>query len=204
MAYAMSCEICVADGEIPESEIKYLDALQESLKIDDDTARDIFDGVRQSSGLKTVEEKAEAMRAMMPRFVDCMALMAAADGEIHDEELVGVRAVLASIPDMSVLSSDELNDAIVAAFDRVREKDLVESINEVSKTIVDQRDRYWTTVYMMIICLADGKADWREVAFLTNTRDAFAMTDELMDHAMNAASMFPATELGGAMPESAE
>jgi uncharacterized membrane protein YebE (DUF533 family) len=200
LAYAMACEICVSDGQLPESEIKFLDGLQAALVLDDETAKDIFDGVRSDSGLQTVEERAEHMRALMPRFVDCMALMAAADGEVHDEELVGVRAVLGSIPDMAVLSSDELNDAIVAAFDRVGDVDLPEAITEAAKVITNSADRYWTTVYMMIICLADGKADWREVAFLSTTRDAFGLDDELMDHAMRAASHFPATELGGALP----
>lgn len=200
LAYAMACEICVSDGQLPESEIKFLDGLQAALHLDDDTAKDIFDGVRSDSGLQTVEERAANMRELMPRFVDCMALMAAADGEIHDEELVGVRAVLGSIPDMAVLSSDELNDAIVAAFDRVGEVDLPEAISEAAKVISNPTDRYWTTVYMMIICLADGKADWREVAFLSTTRDAFGLDDELMDHAMRAASHFPRTELGGAVP----
>ncbi len=200
LAYAMACEICVADGQLPESEIRFLDGLQAALRLDDETAKDIFDGVRSDSGLQTVEERAEHMRELMPRFVDCMALMAAADGEIHDEELVGVRAVLGSIPDMAVLSSDELNDAIVAAFERVGDVDLPEAIAEAAKVISNPTDRYWTTVYMMIICLADGKADWREVAFLGTTRDAFGLDDELMDHAMRAASHFPATELGGPLP----
>ena len=200
MAYAMSCEICVADGELPESEIRFLDGFQAALGLDDETAKDIFEGARATSSLKTVEERAEAMRKLMPRFVDCMALMAAADGEIHDEELVGVRAVLASIPDMAVLSSDELNDAIVDAFGRVQDRDLVEAIQEAASVIQNHQDRYWTAVYMMIICLADGKADWREVAFLSNTRDAFELTDEMMDHAMRTASRFPATELGGNAP----
>ena len=55
MAYAMACEICVADGEIPESEIRYLDALQRAVDLDDETAKDIFEGVRENSGLQTIE-----------------------------------------------------------------------------------------------------------------------------------------------------
>ncbi len=200
-AYAMACDICVSDGDLPDSEIRFLDGLQSALNLDDATAKEIFEGSRTSAGLKTVEEKTEAMREMMPRFVDCMALMAAADGEIHDDELISVRAVLASIPDMAVLNSDELNDAIVEAFNRVKDKDLGVAIQEAAKVIEQPADRYWTIVYMMIICLADGKADWREVAFLSTTRDAFDLDDELMDHAMAAASKFPATELGGAVPE---
>ncbi len=202
--YTMACEICVSDGEIPESEIRFLDALQTALELDSDTAEELFNAARSTNGLKTVEEKTESMRELMPRFVECMALMAAADGEIHDDELIGVRAVLASIPDMSVLSSDELNDAIVSAFNRVKEKSLDGAIAEAAETINSQLDRYWTTVYMMIVSLADGKTDWREVAFLSTTRDVFELDDELMDQAMKAAMLFPATELGGALPAASE
>ncbi len=199
-SYAMACEVCVADGEIPEAEIRFLDGLQTALGLDDVTAKDIFDAARNASGLKTVEEKTEAMRNLMPHFVDCMALMAAADGEIHDEELIGVRAVLASIPDMAVLSSDELNDAIVHAFNRVKDQALDAAIAEAATVITAPVDRYWTTVYMMIISLADGKTDWREVAFLSTTRDAFGLDDELMDLAMTAAAQFPTEKLGGELP----
>ena len=199
-AYAMACDICVADEELPDSEIRFLDGLQQALSLDDDTARELFESARISAGLKTVEEKTEAMRDMMPQFVNCMALMSAADGEIHDEELISVRAVLASIPDMAVLSSDELNDAIVEAFNQINDKDLDSSIKEAAKVIANPVDRYWTAVYMLIICLADGKTDWREVAFLSTTKDVFELTDELMDHAMKAASQFPAVDLGGSLP----
>ncbi len=195
-AYAMACQVCVSDAELPEAEIRYLERLQRALQIDDGEAEEIFDAAREKTGLQTLEEKTSRMRELMPRFVDCMALMAASDGEVHDEELAGVRAVLRNIPDMSVLTKDELEQAIDASFQRVKGKDPAVEIETIAEVIASPNDRYWTTVYMMIIALADGKTDWREVGFLETVQTVFGLSDEHMDQAMKTAALFPAAELG--------
>ena len=198
----MACEVCVSDNELPESEINYLNALQGGLQIDEGAASELFAAARANSGLMTLEERTGKMREMMPQFVDCMALMAAADGEIHAEELMGIRSVLKSIPDMSVLTEDELDEAIDVAFERIGgDQNLDEEIKKAAETITNMADRYWTTVYMMIIALADGKTDWREISFLKNVESAFELTDYQMDEAMKTASLFPSVALGGTAPE---
>jgi uncharacterized tellurite resistance protein B-like protein len=199
-AYAMACEVCVSDAELPEAEIKYLEALQEALELDTEEAQDLFEAARGQSGLMTLEEKTVKMRELMPRFVDCMALMAAADGEVHEEERVGIRAVLRNSPDMAVLTGDELDGAIDDAFNRVEGKTADKGLAVVAETITNNADRYWTTVYMMIIALADGKTDWREVAFLKTAETTFELSDVQMDRAMETARLFPAIELGGSAP----
>jgi hypothetical protein len=55
-------------------------------------------------------------------------------------------------------------------------------------------------VYVMIIALADGKTDWREVAFLESMKSTFALSDSHMDSAMKTASQFPAVAIGGDAP----
>ena len=62
-------------------------------------------------------------------------------------------------------------------------------------------DRYWIAVYTMIIALADGKKDWREVEFLSSLEKTFGLTDNQMDVALQTASQFPAVELGGVAPD---
>jgi uncharacterized tellurite resistance protein B-like protein len=199
-AYALSCEVCVADRELAEAEIDYLDALQHALALDEAEAKEVFESARKHSGLLTLEEKTVKMKALMPKFVDCMALMAAADGEVHHQERLGIRAVLRNIPDMAVLTADELDAAIDEALDRVTGKDAAVELRGVAKVIVESADRYWTTVYMMIVALADGKSDWREVAFLESTKKTFGLSDYQMDVAMDTARQFPAVEIGGEAP----
>src|SRR5436309_2027839 len=41
MAYTLACELCVADGDLPEKEILYLEALQEALGLPDEEAREL-------------------------------------------------------------------------------------------------------------------------------------------------------------------
>ena len=199
-AYAMAAEVCVSDADLPEAEISYLDALQEAFALSDEEASALFEGARAKSGLKTVEERAAGMRKLMPRFVDCMALMAAADGRVREEERAGVRAILRNIPDMAVLTREELDEAMQESFDRVEGVDASDALGLIAKAIGEPADRYWTTVYMMIIGRSDGRTDWRELKCLQMAKKQFALTDSQMDQAMETACQFPAVELGGEAP----
>jgi uncharacterized tellurite resistance protein B-like protein len=200
-AYAMAAEVCVADRELAESEIDFLDGMQTAFALEETEAKEMFEAARKHSGLLTLEEKSEKVRYLMPAFVKCMALMAAADGEIHHEERLGMRAVLGNIPDMAVLTGAELDEAIEVALERIAGKDNKSELAEVAKEITQTSDRYWVAVYVMIIAHADGKHDWREIEFLKNLEKTFGLTDRQMDTAMNVASQFPAVELGGRAPD---
>ncbi|MCX5742099.1 MAG: tellurite resistance TerB family protein [Proteobacteria bacterium] len=200
-AYAMACEICVADRDLAESEIVYLDQMQKAFALDDHDAKDVFEAARQHSGLMTLEEKSEKVRWLMPAFVQCMAMMAMADEEIHHEERLSIRAVLRNIPDMAVLTSSELDEAVDVALARLEGKDVTAELEAVAATIEQPADRYWTAVYVMIIAHADGKNDWREIKFLESMKRVFALTDNQMDVAMQTAAQFPAVDLGGVAPD---
>jgi hypothetical protein len=78
--------------------------------------------------------------------------------------------------------------------------DAEDHLAAVATEVPSPGDRYWTAAYMMIVALADGKTDWREVGFLKNVQDAFELTDEQMDQAMSTASVFPNVDIGGKAP----
>jgi tellurite resistance protein len=200
-AYALAAEICVADRELAEAEIEYLDGMMTAFALEETEAREVFEAARKHSGLLTIEEKSEKVRDLLPAFVRCMALMAAADEEIHHEERIGMRAVLRNIPDMSVLTNPEIDEAIEVAIARVAGKDNKVELVEVAKEIPSVSDRYWVAVYTMIIALSDGKNDWREVEFLANLKKTFGLNDNQMDLAMRTASQFPQVDLGGLAPD---
>lgn len=199
-AYTMACEVCVADRVLAEAEIDFLDHLQQAFGLADDEAKEVFEAARQHSGLLTLEEKSQKVLELMPSFVKCMALMAAADGEIHHEERLSMKKVLASIPDMQVLTTDEIEQAIEVALDRVMDKDAKAELSSIAKDIPQLTDRYWIAVYVMIIAHADGKTDWREIEFLASLKSTFGLNDAQMDVAMRTAAQFPTIELGGASP----
>ena len=199
-AYALACEVCVSDNELPEAEIRFLESLQTSLGIPDDDAKDLFDGARQDSGLLTLEEKTAKMHDMLPLLVEGMALMAAADERIEEDELDMMRLVLGKIPDMAVLTPEELEEAIQVGFERTRNANTDERLHAIAETVLSASDRYWMSTYMMIIALADGKTDWREVGFLKNVQDIFDLGDDAMDQGMATAALFPGVEIGGMAP----
>jgi uncharacterized tellurite resistance protein B-like protein len=199
-AYALSCEICVADKQLAESEIDYLDAMQTAFALQESEAKDVFEAARKHSGLMTLEEKTAKMNVLLPKFVQCMALMASADGEVHHEERLSMRAVLRKIPDLAVLTVGDLDKAMDSALDAAAGKDTATELAAIAKVIENPADRYWTTVYVMIIALADGKTDWREVKFLEAMRAAFALSSEQMDAAIHTARQFPTVDLGGDAP----
>lgn len=198
--YAMACEVCVSDRQLAEAEIEFLDKLQAAFALDETESKELFEAARQHVGLQTLEEKSGRVREMMPAFVRCMALMASADEEIHHEERLAVRAVLHNIPDMQVLTAAELDEAIDIAIERTAGKDHKAELADVAASIVTPSDRYWTAVYVMIIALADGKNDWREVQFLESMKTTFGLTENQMDVAMKTAAQFPAIDLGGTAP----
>jgi uncharacterized tellurite resistance protein B-like protein len=199
-AYALACEICVADKQLAESEIDFLDAMQTAFALQETEAKEVFEAARKHSGLLTLEEKTAKMKVLLPKFVQCMALMASADGDVHHEERLSMRSVLRKIPDMAVMTNAELDKAMDSALDAAQGKDSHKELAEIAKVIDAAADRYWTTVYVMIIALADGKTDWREVKFLEAMRGAFALSSEQMDAAIATARQFPAVELGGDAP----
>ncbi|MBA3451518.1 MAG: TerB family tellurite resistance protein [Deltaproteobacteria bacterium] len=199
-AYAMACEICVADRELAETEIDYLDGLQTALALEEGEAKEVFESARKHTGLLTLDEKSEKVRELMPSFVRLMALMAAADGEVHHEERLGMRAVLRNIPDMQVLTPEELDEAIDVALERIKDSDSKVELAQIATDIIKPSDRYWVTVYVMIIALADGTQDWREVEFLESMKGTFGLADSHMDSAMKTAAQFPAVPLGGQAP----
>jgi len=200
-AYAMAAEVCVSDRELAEAEIDFLDGMMNAFALDEAEAREVFEAARQHSGLLTLEEKSEKVRALLPAFVRCMALMASADGEIHHEERLGMRAVLRNIPDMSVLTGAEIDEAIDVALERGAGQDNKAQLVDIAGEIPGVTDRYWVAVYTMIIALSDGKQDWREVEFLASMKKTFGLSDNQMDVAMKTASLFPAVELGGLAPD---
>ena len=111
-----------------------------------------------------------------------------------------MRAVLRAIPDMQVLTGAEIDEAIDVALSRVEGKDTKSELTAIANDVQLNADRYWVTVYTMIIALADGKTDWREDAFLAQLHKTFSLSDKQMDLAMQTASQFPAVALGGDAP----
>jgi hypothetical protein len=92
---------------------------------------------------------------------------------------------------MAILSDSELIDLINAAFKRVEGKDPDREVVRIANAMKTPSDRYWVSVYMMILAIADGYNDWRQVWLLGSAQEALKLTDEEMDRAFASAKLFP-------------
>ena len=200
LAYTLACEMTIADNDLAEKEIAYLETLQSALALPDDTARELFESLRKKSSVLTIEERMERVKALIPRFIDAMCLLTLADGKVDDREIEGIEAVLKHISDMRTLSEDALHDEVVASFDRLEGKSAGDVVKEISSVIDTANDRFWTVTYMMIVAVADGVKDWQELGLLAQFQKAFNMDNKGMDAAMKIASQFPNVKITGRAP----
>jgi uncharacterized membrane protein YebE (DUF533 family) len=200
LAYVLACDLCVADDDLAEKEIAYLEALQGALGIADEDAQGVFEAARKGSAVLTIEERGERLKGLIPRFLDAMALMTLADGKIDDSETERIEMVIEHIADMRALDEAALLDEVVAAFERVGSRDAGEVLNEIAVAIVTPSDRFWTTTYMMIISVADKDEDWQELGLLGRAQKVFGLTSPQMDAAMKIALQFPKVKISGRAP----
>lgn len=191
-AFAVACEITLADGAIPApGEKAYLDLLKAWFLLGDEEAKALFEAAKRKRGMHEVEDRTRHMQTIMPTNIECMALMAAADGRVTSAERNALIGVLRNLGDMAVLSLDEIEDSVDNAFRSLEGKEPDREISKVAKLLEEPSDRYWAAVYMMIIALADGYGDWRQVWLLGSAQEALQLTDEQMDRALATAKLFP-------------
>jgi len=200
IAYTLACEICVADNEMKESEIPYLEALQTALGLPDSEAQELFESVRKSSGIFTIEERVKRMQALMPRFIDAMVLLSLADGKVSDTEKETIATVLSHIADARSLGEKSLLDQVNESFNRLGSRNTQDVLNEICGVITSPTDRFWTLTYMMIIAVTDGAKDWQELGLLAQFQKAFGLDSKAMDSAMKIAVQFPNVRISGRVP----
>jgi uncharacterized membrane protein YebE (DUF533 family) len=191
-AYAVACEVCFADSQIAAPEQEFLDALRQALLLDDEEAEIIAEAARGRMGMAVVDRMTREIAALVPRFVDCMALMAAADGVVHAEERQAIRDVLRGMGDMSTVGDDQLDELIEQSFARIGEGSVVLQIEAMATEIRGSADRYWATVYIMVVALVEGWNSVRQVRVISAVKDSFGMTHDQMTRAMENAKLFAA------------
>jgi tellurite resistance protein len=189
-AYAVACEVAFADGTSQE-EVAYLHHLRNALMLGEDEARQIWESAASSRGMQKVEELTRDVQSMMPWFLECMALVAAMDGQVTQAERNAVTGVLKHMGDMSALSERELTDAVDTAFRRIHGKDPETELKNVAASFRAAPDRYWAVIYMMVIAVAEGYTNWRQIWLLSSAQEAFRLSDTDMDRGMATAKLFP-------------
>jgi uncharacterized tellurite resistance protein B-like protein len=189
-AYGVACEIALADGEAP-AEVIYLKSLKANFLLGDEEAKAIYEAAKKRRSMTEVEERTRRIIQLVPTFIECMALMAAADGEVTESERRALLGVLSGVGDLAIYGEKELSDVLNAAFKKIGGRDPDREVAKLAASLDSASDRYWAVVYMMIIAIAGGNRDWRNVFLLGSAQDAFKLDDRHMDRAMESAKLFP-------------
>jgi tellurite resistance protein len=189
-AYAVACEIAFSDGETPQ-ELAYLNELRKAFLLGDDEATALFNAAQKRQGMAEVEWRTRQLQGLMPWYLECMALMAAIDGTVTAAERHALSGVLKNVGDMSILGERERDDAIEAAFRRIAGKEPESCLRAMSSGLETGSDRYWAAVYTSVIAVADGYTNWRSVWLLGSLQEAFRLSDDQMERAMQTAKLFP-------------
>lgn len=169
----------------------YLRHLKDHFLLGDDEAKAIFEAAKKRKSMAEVEDRSRHMQSLIPAYLEAMALMAAADGNVTEAERHAVSAVVRNVGDLAVIGEHELEQAIDNAFRHVAGKDPDREVVKIANAMVTPSDRYWCAVYMMIIAIADGCREWRRVWLLGGAQEALKLSDQQMDQALASARLFP-------------
>lgn len=192
LAYAVACEIILADDPVPAlAEKAYLDLLQESFLLADNEVEALMDSAVRKKTMHMVEDLTEAMQKLLPLYIEAMALVAQMDGTVTAKEREVFVGVLQSLGDCSAMSETELGELINAAFKTVTGKEPDNEVRRIAKLMKTPIDRYWVAVYMSILAIADGIGDWRENWLLKFAQEPLKLSVEEMDRAFSNAKLFP-------------
>src|SRR5262249_59304985 len=107
-----------ADGGAP-AEVIYLKSLKSNFLLGDEEAKAIYEAAKKRRSMTEVEERTRRIIQLVPTFIECMALMAAADGEVTESERRALLGVLSNVGELAIYGEQELDTDHSDAFKEV-------------------------------------------------------------------------------------
>lgn len=148
-AMAMACEIVVADANVAQTELAYLENLRLALRLAPYEAQDIFQAAREQRALRYLDDRLLRLRSLVPVVVEVFTLRALTLGKITDDHRFELRDLLVAIPDMA-LRDHEIEGLLYQSFKRPRGGMGVEvELQQMAQSLPDPVDRYWMVVYAL-------------------------------------------------------
>lgn len=191
-AYGMAAEVAMADQQMHEGEVAFLEALRVSLRIAPMESEHIV-GYAQAGALAPyLDDRYLRIKNLIPLACEVFALRALAQGAASDEHRFRVRDFFAAMPDL-VLSRDELDAELYRAFRRPRAPDaqVFGELSRVASSMPDPVDRYWVIVYTLVAEQPSTVPSWRVIPFIGVLQTAFQISDTDMGLAVADALTFP-------------
>jgi uncharacterized tellurite resistance protein B-like protein len=192
-AFGMAAEVAVADDQLVDGELRFLEALRIALRIAELEASAVVGHARAGHLAEYLEDRYLRIKTLIPVACEVFVLRALGRGMANDEERFRIRDFFAAIPDLA-LSSDDLDGALYQAFRRPRAPgaQVFTELSRVAHTLPDPVDRYWMMVYSLVAELPATVPSWRVIPFIGVMQGAFEIVDTDMELAVVDALRFPA------------
>ena len=193
-AFGMAAEVAVADEQVVEGELSFLEALRVALRISPLEAEAVVHAARAGQVEAYLDDRYLRVKGMISVASEVFALRALARAMATDEHRFKVRDFFAAIPDLA-LTKDELDTELYRAFRRPRPPDaqVFSELSRVAQALPDPVDRYWMVVYTLVAKPPATVPSWRVIPFIGVMQAAFHITDTDMELAVIDALTFPAS-----------
>ena len=191
-AFGMASEVAVADNQLVDGELHFLEALRIALRIAPLESEALVDHARAGQLADYLEDRYRRIKTLIPVAAEVFVLRALGRGMANDDERFRIRDFFAAIPDLA-LSGDDLDGALFQAFRKQRAPgaQVFGELARVAQSLPDPVDRYWMMVYTLVAELPATVPSWRVIPFTGVMQAAFQITDTDMELAVVDALSFP-------------
>ena len=191
-AFGMAAEVAVADAQLADGELHFLEALRIALRIAPLESEALVENARGGHLTEYLDDRYNRIKTLVPVACEVFALRALGRGMANDEQRFRIRDFFAAIPDL-VLGKDELESELYRAFRRPRPPgaQVFGELSQVASTLPDPVDRYWMMVYTLVAETPATVPSWRVIPFTGVVQAAFQITDTDMELAVVDALTFP-------------
>jgi uncharacterized tellurite resistance protein B-like protein len=190
-AFGMAAEVAVADDQLVDGELHFLEALRIALRIAPLESEAMVENARAGHLAEYLDDRYGRIKTLVPVACEVFALRALGRGMANDEQRFRIRDFFAAIPDL-VLPRDELDSELYRAFRKPRAPgaQVFGELSRVATTLPDPVDRYWMMVYTLVAELPATVPSWRVIPFTGVMQAAFQITDTDMELAVVDALTF--------------
>jgi uncharacterized tellurite resistance protein B-like protein len=191
-AFGMAAEVAVADNQLVDGELHFLEALRIALRIAPLESEALVDHARAGRLADYLEDRYRRIKTLVPVAAEVFVLRALGRGMANDEERFRIRDFFAAIPDLA-LSGDDLDGALFQAFRKQRAPgaQVFGELARVAQSLPDPVDRYWMMVYTLVAELPATVPSWRVIPFTGVMQATFQIRDTDMELAVVDALSFP-------------
>jgi len=192
-AFGMAAEVAVADQQLVDGELHFLEALRIALRIAPLESDALVANAHAGHLAAYLDDRYQRIKTLVPVACEVFTLRALSRGMANDEQRFKIRDFFAAIPDL-VLGKDELESELYRAFRRPRAPDaqVFGELSHVASTLPDPVDRYWMMVYTLVAESPSTVPNWRVIPFTGVMQAAFQITDTDMELAVVDSLTFPA------------